>query len=503
MTKSECFFWSCFFFVVGVGANSIADKVNFLLLVPGYLYLLAFLFLNLIFFKKQSFLILSLIFGFFFILGAYAFESAFYKSQNHPLALLSGANQEFTIIGTISQEPGTNNNKSTAILKVEEIQKEEKRIELSSGKIMISSNNLDLEYGDKIELSGMLKKPNNFNDFDYRNYLAKDGIYGQVFYPRMKILKENNGNWLMSEIISLRKFFRSKISYFFSGDKFSLMDSLMIGDKYVLDDNLKEKLKVSGLSHIIAISGMHVTIFAEIIISMFLFFGLYKKQAISIALIFTIFFIVLSGFQISALRAGIMGGIYMISKIVKRQTFFLNNFLFSLAAILASNPLLLRHDIGLQLSFTSILGIFYLSPEIKKFLKFLPNFGFLDIQNVLAMTISAQIFTFPIVVYHFQNFYPLGIFANLLIVPFASFLMISGLFLIISSSFWNFLGYIFFFPALAFVSYFEWILNFFYRFKTIFFSIELNLFFIFVFYFFLGYNIYRITKRNQALIFQN
>jgi competence protein ComEC len=333
-------------------------------------------------------------------------------------------------------------------------------------------------------------------------FLAKDGIYAKMAYPKIIFVSSNNGNYFLDKIYRLRDFFERRIAlFYFDKEQFSIISAMMLGDTDLMQKDLKDKLKFSGLSHIIAISGSHIVIFSEIIISLCLFLKISKKKAIYFAMFFAWLFIIFSGFAMSAVRSGIMGGIYLLSKVLNRQSAFLTNFLFALAIILAFNPILLIYDIGLQLSFASIAGIVYLTDFFAKKLFFIPKLGFLDLRNIMAMTISAQIATLGIVVYHFSEFYPLGIIANLLVIPIAYYLMFCSLFFIIFASVWTWLGYIFYFPTLFFLSYFQSILNIFYITKNIKVFYTANLIFVFVFYGILGYTIYRLEEDKRDLIF--
>lgn len=496
MSKSEQFLRVCLAFVIGVGINSIFPWLNFLIKIPGYLFVLVFL--SLIFLIKKDNSIVFLLF--FLILGMYCYQLNYYKINNNFLYQLPDS-FNCAISGTVLSPNRDIVGEKEIILKIKELSINDKKYRLNNSKIIIITDKF-FEYGDDVKATGKIKQITNFKGFNYRMFLAKDGIYAKMAYPKIISLSKNNGNLFLSNIYKLRNYLEDKIGLFnFDDEQFAIISAMMLGDTKLMEKPLKDKLKFSGLSHIIAISGSHIAIFSEIIITLFLFFKFSKKKAIVFAMAFSWLFIIFSGFSISAVRSGIMGGIYLMSKFLNRQSAFLTNLVFALAIILAFNPILLAYDIGLQLSFASITGIFYLTKFFEKKLFFIPKLDPLNLRSVIAMTISAQIATIGIVLYSFGEFYPLGIIANLLIVPIAYYLMFCSLFFIIFSGIWSYLGYIFYFPTIFFVSYFQSVLNIFYNTANIKINYSFNLIFVFVFYGILVYTIYKLEKNKIDLIF--
>ena len=127
------------------------------------------------------------------------------------------------------------------------------------------------------------------------------------------------------------------------------------------------------------------------------------------------FFVVFTGMQASALRAGIMGSSFLIAGLAGRRNVSLRVLVFAGGGMLLFNPLLLAHDVGFELSFLAVFGILALLPLFQYFLRRFPNpFG---LRDILFMSIAAQVFTFPLLVHHFGIFSVVSIVANLLLVP--------------------------------------------------------------------------------------
>ncbi len=108
------------------------------------------------------------------------------------------------------------------------------------------------------------------------------------------------------------------------------------------------------------------------------------------------------------------------------MSFSARNIVFAAAIMLAANPLLLRYDIGFQLSFLAVLGILYLTPLFEKLLKIIPQENLLNLRSILAMTFSAQILTLPVLVYNFGYVSKVAPLTNVLIVPLLPLIMVSG-----------------------------------------------------------------------------
>jgi len=186
-----------------------------------------------------------------------------------------------------------------------------------------------------------------------------------------------------------------------------------LGDKRRLSEELKEKLNIAGVRHITAISGMHIMILSGVLMYLAMALGLWRGQAFYFALIILILFIIMVGLPASAVRAGIMVFFYLLAEKVGRPKSGSRAIVFAATCMLIANPLLLKLDVGFQLSFLAVMGITYLMPLLQKFLKF----------RLLAMTLSAQVFTLPILIYNFGYVSFAAPITNILIVPLLPFIM--------------------------------------------------------------------------------
>jgi competence protein ComEC len=159
------------------------------------------------------------------------------------------------------------------------------------------------------------------------------------------------------------------------------------------------------------------------------------------------------GAPASAVRAGIMAVVFMTAQYFGRLSAASRAVTFAAVLMLFFNPLLLKLDIGFQLSFLAVLGMIYLQPFFSNLLKKIPNPGVFPLRATLSATISAQVFTLPILIYNFGRVYMISPFTNVLIVPFLGpitvFIFIFGL---AGMIFWGF-GLILSWPVWLFLSY--------------------------------------------------
>ena len=316
-------------------------------------------------------------------------------------------------------------------------------------------------YGDKLKLKGKLQTPKEFEDFNYKNYLRKDKILSVMYEPKIEVigksdlLEEVGLPRFYANILEIKEKLRISIYRSLASPQAELLAAMVLGDQSRLSQELKNNFSRTGITHIVAISGMNITIMAEILI---FFFGLTLRlgwnRAFYLVLFITVFYIVMIGAPASAVRAGIMAGVLLLAQKTGRLYFAGRALLIAAAIMLIFNPLLLFYDVGFQLSFLAVLGIIYLFPIFDFHLShFLKNKGSRWFRQILALTLSAQIFTLPILVYNFGSVSLISPLVNVLVVPLLPVILIFGFLGILAGLFGQFLGMMFSFPVFGILSY--------------------------------------------------
>ncbi len=187
--------------------------------------------------------------------------------------------------------------------------------------------------------------------------------------------------------------------------------------------------------------------------SLFLGLGLWRSQAFYLTLLLIFLFVLMIGFQASVVRAAIMGSLALLAQKTGRLANSLRLVVFTAFSMILLNPLILRWDVGFQLSFLAILGIILLGQPIKSCLNLLFKGRFIALKEIVSTTLSAQIFTLPILIYNFGRISLVSPVTNILVVPTVDFIMILGFLFSITSIFSSLSGQIFLWPCWFLISY--------------------------------------------------
>ncbi|MFA5070719.1 MAG: ComEC/Rec2 family competence protein [Patescibacteria group bacterium] len=291
--------------------------------------------------------------------------------------------------------------------------------------LITSDLNPVYQYGDLVKVSGKIQRPEKIQDFDYPAYLARFKIYLVSYKPRIEKLAVYQGNAFLEVIYSVKEKFAESIKRGIPEPESSFFAALSFGIKTKLPAAVAADFSRTGITHIMAISGQNMTIIAGLLMNFSLAIGLRRKQAFWLASAVLFLFTVLIGLPASAVRASVMAFLVLWAMSLGRLNHSLNAIILAAVAMLLFNPQLLKHDVGFQLSFLAVLGLIYISPWLEKILKFLPEL--LEIKSSLVMTLSAQVFTLPIIIYNFKIISLISPLANVLILPIFSLLLTLGL----------------------------------------------------------------------------
>ncbi len=318
-----------------------------------------------------------------------------------------------------------------------------------------------------IQITGKLQTPMVASDFNYKNYLLKDGIYSVMGFPVVKIVSINHQysffSFLYEKILWLKEHMALSINQTFASPHSVLLQGILLGNNKTMTQDLHDKLNGTGLRYLTAISGLHVIILGEIVVFILLALGLWRQQAFCLAIIFVWLYVVMTGFPASGIRAGIMGSIFLLSQVFGRQNTSTRTIIIAAAIMLLQNPLLLLYDVGFQLSFLASIGIIHVKPLLDVVLKKIFYGKAIYLSNIIAVTLAAQMLTIPIMVYNFGTISLIAPLTNILIVPAMYFIMLSGFFAALAGMVSNILGFIFSVPAWFLTSYFLKIMDIFYQ----------------------------------------
>ena len=273
-----------------------------------------------------------------------------------------------------------------------------------------------IKFGDIINIKGIYKAPSiqrNYGGFDYREYLKSLNIYGSVTAKTIETIKEAQENETEVIINNVREKLKENVKKYLDEETYSIYLGLILGDTTYIEDTTKEAFRNSNMGHILAVSGMHIT---YIIIGIVIFFNKIsgKKIANIISVIILIFYIIITGYSPSIIRACSMVIIMLIGKIINRKSDIWTSLAISLFIILIYNPFLIT-NIGLQYTYLGTLGIVLLNKNIVKLLKTKNHPKESKIKKLIAVSISVQLFILPITLFHFNTFGIYFLITNLLL----------------------------------------------------------------------------------------
>ncbi|MGV8916085.1 MAG: ComEC/Rec2 family competence protein [Kaistella sp.] len=293
-----------------------------------------------------------------------------------------------------------------------------------------------------------IEKPYSDFQFDYGKYLARKDIYFQSYVPGSPQIGEKKTVSLPEKIRQKRLETLQKI------DKTSLSKQtreftkgIILADRTEMDKETVQDFSRSGLVHILAISGSHIAIIFWIILLVLkpVFPAKWRRSKIVIALLLIWSFAIFINYGSSVVRSCIMISAYYIYVLLQRKPDLLHSMAVAAFVILMveTNQLF---DVGFQLSFLAVFGIFWLNQPLLKYLPKPKNKFQNFLVNVVSVSISAQLATLPLVLFYFHQYSFISIIANLLVIPFSELLIVFALLMtaVIELSFystWLFSGY--------------------------------------------------------------
>lgn len=409
----------CICFVLGIVLQdyfSLQQNLIYILLIFSFLSLT-------IYFVKSFYLYrirhLSLFF-LFFSLGVFAH---FFHSKKPKLPILESKEN---IVFKINKKLNSNEKNR----RYEIVAWKGKESFLSVLSVPKSESELDFLHYYKGEVYiNSLQKPYHDFQFDYGKYLARKHIYFQAYLPNSFKSGLRNDLSFAEKIKQKRLETLSKIDRSgFSKRTREFTKGIILADRTEMDQEMVQDFNKSGLMHILAISGSHMAIIFWLILLVlnWIFPPKFRNFKMIFALILIWAFAVFIDYGSSVVRSCIMISAYYIFVILQRKPDLLHAMALAALGLLIFDTQQL-FDVGFQLSFAAVFGIFWLNKPILKYLP-KPKNNFQNfLVNIVSVSFAAQIATLPLVIYYFHQYSLVSIFANLLVIPFSEILIIFSL----------------------------------------------------------------------------
>jgi len=287
-------------------------------------------------------------------------------------------------------------------------------------------------YGDRLLVEGLLEMPPVFEEFSYREYLARQGIHSLISRAQVTPLAENQAGSLY-HLFAFKRQAQSIIASILPEPQAALLTGILLGVETGIPADLMDDFSATGTTHIIAISGFNITIISGI------FAGLAerlfdKRRAVWIAIAGVVVYTIFVGAAAAVLRAALMGMLYLWGRHLGRTTFALASLAAAAIGMTAWNPYTLW-DVGFLPSFAATMGlVLYTEPLEKLFEQALARLTSAEraqkivglINEALIVTLAAQISTTGIILHYFGRLSLVTLLTNFLILPAQSYLMIAG-----------------------------------------------------------------------------
>ena len=224
-------------------------------------------------------------------------------------------------------------------------------------------------HGDTLFLQGELRQPQVYEDFDYPSYLSHQGIPGILWVRRTELISQGEGSpaaaW-KGWVFDLRRELSEGIQAALPEPHSALAQALLLGLRGQLPPEVKEDFRRTGAAHLLAISGLHVGVLLAMTMTAATWFLGRRRQAdLLVALAAIWFYVLVSGFPVSVLRAGIMGSVFLAAVALGRPRSILPSLALSAAVMAGINPKVLG-QISFQLNFTALAGIVLVLPFLYK-----------------------------------------------------------------------------------------------------------------------------------------
>ncbi len=294
-----------------------------------------------------------------------------------------------------------------------------------------------IRYGDRLLLSGSLDEAPVFQEFDYREYLARQGVHALMYQADAELLEDGQGSATLSLVYRLRGALGRSLESSLPEPQASLAQALLLGVREGVPPEVTQSFRDTGTSHLLAISGLHVGVVLGLSMAMAAaLLGRRRNLYLLLPLGIIWLYAMLSGFAPSVERAVIMASFYLLAVALGRQRSALTAVAFAATLMVAVDPKVL-YDVSFQLSFVAISGILLMWRPIQA--------GMLLALNRLhllggwpgavvgwavagvSVSLAAVLATFPILAFNFHYIALLSIPATLLVLPVLPLVLVSSL----------------------------------------------------------------------------
>jgi competence protein ComEC len=355
------------------------------------------------------------------------------NDENH---LQSYNGQVFEIKGVIDADPEVRDKTTHIRLSAKEIGLDNDWQEVSGDALLFVPHYPAYHYGDELQVEGNLETPPQLDDFDYEGYLERQGIYSTMLYPEIEILETGKGFKPLAWVYGLRNSLSQTLAQVLPEPQASLAQGILLGIRYNIPAEVKADFVSTGTAHLLAISGLHLSILAGILLSIGIWlFGKRRYIYIWLALGIIWLYALLTGMQTPVIRGAIMASLFLAAELLGRQRTAITSLAFAAAIMVGISPQILW-DASFQLSFLSMAGLIFLAPPLMNLGRRAVNRAIGEegigvslasiVTDSLGVTLAATIAVWPLIAHYFGIVSLSSPLANLLALPAMPGIIVTG-----------------------------------------------------------------------------
>ena len=350
------------------------------------------------------------------VAGYLRFDDARPAATPSGLALLNDGPPAL-VRGVVASEPEERERFRRFTLRVDEVEGPGGRQPVEGFVLVTARLYPRFEYGDRLELQGSLKTPPSFEGFDYREYLARQGVVSLLAFPQIEFLSSGHGSQVKQALIEVRRPFGDALERSMPEPEAALAQGILLGQRASIPKEVSDDFNAAGVSHLVAISGYNVMLLAGLL-QAGLSWLLGRRRAPVAAMILVVVFAAFVGGSASVLRATVMAEVMLGAVLAGRPGSALGAVVLAGAGLVAWQPSILE-DVGFQLSLAATIGIVLLaSPLTERALAGgltarLPSLAV----EMLSVTSAASLAVLPVIAASFGRVSLVALPANLLAVP--------------------------------------------------------------------------------------
>ncbi|MDE6665562.1 MAG: ComEC/Rec2 family competence protein [Ruminococcus sp.] len=332
--------------------------------------------------------------------------------------IISYNNTEGSFSGIIEDYDSYDNDKARYILKG-------KINGVCTARISFYSDELDAEYGDKVIIENCIfKKMTGDYLFDSESYYKSDRIFLTAEKADGVTVEKRNSYRIKNFLMDYRERIISDFRIVFGDDCGGFLAGMVFGEKSILDGSIKTSLYRTGTGHVMAVSGLHISVMAMFVMLILNFFRINKFVSFGLVNIFMLFMVTMANSPVSAIRAMIMLDIAFSAKLFLRQNDTFNSLAIAVLLICLENPYAV-YSSGFQLSVAGTFGAGVFAPYMVKNLSDVTRLD--KIRRLFLIMLCTSLAVMPVSMIYFNEISVISPLSNMIIVPLCSFCMVIGM----------------------------------------------------------------------------